>query len=286
MPLPKVLALIMIVSTMLGAGLSVDRQRLVETLRQYGLLGRAFLANFILVPLVAVLLVRFFHIDGGVATGIVLMSMAPGVPFLVNSAGRAGGGSLSFALTIAFCFAALSVVTIPLTIALVLPPDAAARVPGAKFIVELLAFQLVPLVAGALIGPSLAPQLGEKLVKILHLLFLVAALVLTVLVFMRIVGAVSSVYGFGHLLIIATVGLFSIAVGWLFGGPNRQYRRTLSIATLMRNIGLCALIGTSSTFAGTLVVPTIFTYFIVTFVLSLPLRVYFKRTKDTPVAAS
>lgn len=285
MPLPKVLALIMIVSTMLGAGLQVDRQRLVATLRQYGLLARAFLANFVLVPLVAVLLVRAFQIDAGVATGIVLMSMAPGVPFLANSAGRAGGGSLSFALTIAFCFAALSVVTIPITIDLVLPHSLAAQVPVAKFLTTLIAFQLVPLVAGALIAPSLKPAVAEKTARLLHLVFLAAALVLVILIFPRIVSSVASVYGFGHLLIIAAVAVFSIFIGWIFGGADRQYRRTLSIATLMRNIGLCALIGTGPAFEHTLVVPTIFAYFIITFVLSLPLRVYYKRTRGMPAGA-
>jgi predicted Na+-dependent transporter len=90
MPLPKIRALVMIVSVMLAAGLQVDRQRLVETLRQCGLLGRALFANFVLVPICAILLVRLFHVEPGIFIGIVLMAMARGVPFLVNSAGRAG----------------------------------------------------------------------------------------------------------------------------------------------------------------------------------------------------
>ena len=282
MMLLKVLALIMIVSTMFGAGLQVDRQRLRETLRQYGLLGRALLANFVLVPLFAVLLVRLFHVESGVAIGIVLMAMAPGVPFLANSAGRSGGGSLSFALTIAFCFAALSVITIPITIELALPPAAAAQIPVAKFLITLVAFQLVPLVLGALVGPRLATPFADKLVKILHLAFLAAALVLVVAIFPRLLHSVSTVYGFGHLLIIAAVGAFSVAAGWLLGGPQRPYRRTLSIATLLRNIGLCALIGTGPAFVNTNVVPAIFTYFLVTFALSLPVRAYFRRTRGSP----
>ncbi len=285
MMLPKILALIMIVSTMLGAGLQIDRERLVETLHQYGLLAKALLANFILVPLVAVLLVKLFRVDTDFAIGIVLMSMAPGVPFLANSAGRAGGGSLSFALTIAFCFAALSVITIPITIALVPPPTDLAHVPILRFLTTLVVFQLVPLVAGALIGPRLAAPMVEKLVKISHLLFLAAALVLLVLVFPHLVQSVSKVYGYGHLLIIVCVGLFSLGIGWLLGGPRRDYRRTLSIATLMRNIGLCALIGTAPVFADTLVLPTIFTYFIVTFLISLPVRMFYKRTKEAPAVA-
>ncbi len=282
MAIVKILALIMIVSTMIGAGLQVDRQRLVETLRQYSLLGRAFLTNFVLVPLVAILLVRFFHVESGVAIGIVLMSMAPGVPFLINFGGRAAGGSLSFAITIAFCFTALSVVTIPLTIALIsviIPSAPVPPIPAAKFLTTLVVFQLIPLILGALIGPRLVPLTVEKLVKALHLLFLVAGLALVVLVFKTIADSVSSVYGHGNLFIIALIGVVSILLGWLLGGPDDQYRRTLSLATLMRNIGLCALIGTQSIFEGTLVLPTIFAYFVITFALSLPVRVYFKRTK-------
>jgi BASS family bile acid:Na+ symporter len=289
MPLPKILALFMIVSTMFGAGLQVDRQRLVETLRQYGLLGRAFLANFVLVPLVAILLVRYFHAEPGVAIGIVLMSMAPGVPFLANAAGRSGGGSLSFALTITFCFAALSVVTIPLTIALIayfLPSAPVPAVPVAKFLTTLVVSQLVPLALGALIGPRLPPALAEKLVKISHLVFVAAALVLVVVSFGSIVNSVSMVYGQGHLFLILAIGVFSVLAGGLLGGPDRQYRRTLSIATLLRNIGLCALIGTEPEFAHTLVLPTILAYFVITFALSLPVRVFFKRTKDAPAGAN
>jgi BASS family bile acid:Na+ symporter len=279
------LALVMIVSTMLGAGLQADRERLLETLRNVPLLLKALAANFVLVPLFAWALVRGLHVDSDVSIGILLMAMAPGVPFLVNSAGRKQGGSLAFALEIAFLFSALSVVTIPLTAQLMFPPDVLAGVPAAHFLTTLVLFQLIPLVIGALVAPRLAPAAADRIVNVLHLIFLAAVAVLAVLLISKLIESVGSVYGFGHLLIIAAAGLFSLAAGWLLGGPDRQYRRTLSVATLMRNIGLCALIGTSE-FKGTLVVPTILTYFFVTFVLSLPVRVYYKRTRDSAEAAS
>jgi len=271
----------MIVATMLSAGLQVDRQRLIETLHNYGLLGRALVANFVLVPLVAYLLVSYFHVRSDVSIGILLMAMAPGVPFLVNSAGRKQGGSLAFALEIAFLFSALSVVTIPLTASLILPPAALSQMPAASFLGTLVGFQLVPLVIGALIGPHLEEPMMEKIVRLLHLVFIVAVAILLVMLFTKLVSSVTSVYGFGHFLIIVAIGAFSLAFGWLLGGPDRQYRRTLSIATLMRNIGLCTLIGTSQ-FAQTLVVPTVLTYFVITFIMSLPVRVYFARTKSSP----
>lgn len=273
----KILALIMIIATMLGAGLQVDRQRLIETLRQYGLLGRALLANFVLLPAFAYFVVRAFHVNDDVSTGILLMAMAPGVPFLVNSAGRKEGGSLAFALTIAFLFSALSVVTIPITAGLLLPTNELSRTPGDRFLTTLVAFQLVPLVVGALIAPRLSPAILEKSVKALQLIFLAAAVVLVILVFPKVIASVSAVYGFGQLAVIVLVGLFAVAVGWLLGGPDRAYQRTLAIATLLRNIGLCVLIGTSQ-FADTLVVPTVIAYFVVTFCLSIPIRIYLQRT--------
>lgn len=274
----------MIICTMLGAGLEVDFQRLQATLKEYGLLGRALLANFVLLPLFAFLLVHFFNVGEDFSIGILLMSMAPGVPFLVNSAGRKQGGSLAFSLVIAFLFSALSVITIPITASLVLPPDALANVPASKFLTTLVLFQLIPLVAGALIGPRLPAPVVANLAKILRIVFFAAVLVLLVLVFPKIVSSLASVYGFGRLLIIAAIALFALAIGFLLGGPDRQYRRTLSVATELRNIGLCLLIGTGS-FADTLVVPTILSYFIVSFVLSLPIRIIYQRTREAAAAA-
>ena len=231
-----------------------------------------------LVPLAAVILVRFFHTNLEVATGIVLMSLAPGVPFLVNSAGRKAGGSLAFALTIAFFFAALSVVTIPLTVELIRPASA-PNIPVLRFLTTLVLFQLVPLAAGAILGPRLPGPAADRLVKILHLTFLAAAVALFVVLIGRIVQSVSVIYGYGHLWIIIILGAFSVAVGWLLGGPDDQYRRTLSIATLLRNVGLCSLIASADEFKGTLVLPAVLSYFIITVLLSLPVRIYYAKRK-------
>jgi bile acid:Na+ symporter, BASS family len=271
----KIFALVMIVTTMFSAGLQVNLQEVGTILRRYGILLKALLANFVLVPLFAWLLLRAFHVQEDVSIGILLMAMSPGVPFLVNSAGRKQGGSLSFVLVIAFLFSALSVVTIPITAALLFPHD--ITVPAVKFLTTLVGFQLVPLVVGAVIGPRLSEKVADATIRILHLVFLAATLALVVVLGPKLVSSVTSVYGFGQLAIIAAIGLFALAAGWLLGGPDRAYRRTLSIGTLMRNIGLCALIGTSD-FADTLVVPAVISYFAITFVLSLPVRMYYQRT--------
>lgn len=283
MALPKILALIMIVAAMLGAGIQIDRERFIHTFKNYALLAKALLANFILIPLFAWLVMRGFHVNSEVQTGILLMAMAPGVPFVVNFGGTKQGGSLAFAVEFAFLFSALSVITLPLTAQLLLPPEASATVRAAQFLSTLVLFQLLPLLAGVLLKTRLTATAADNVARALRLLFIVTALALTALLATKLWDAVTSVAGFGHLLMIAGIGLFCVAAGWLLGGPDRQYRRTLSVASLMRNIGLCAVIATND-FAGSLVLPTIITYFFITFLLSLPIRIAYKRTADAAAA--
>jgi bile acid:Na+ symporter, BASS family len=279
----KFLALVLIVSAMFGAGLQVDRRHLVETLHHYDLIGKALLANFVLVPAFAFAMVAVAHLESGIATGILLMAMAPGVPFIVRSAGRKLGGSLAFATEIAVFFSALSVITIPITARVLLPPDAQLRVPAQSFLTTLIAFQLAPLLLGIFIAPYIAANVKVRALKVVDLVFMVAGVVFLVLAFPKLATSVGAVYGFGRLAVIAAIGIFSLAAGWLFGGPETEHRRTLAIATDLRNVGLCLAIGTAQ-FADTLAVPAIVAYFVVTFCLSIPVRIYLKRTMPAVAA--
>lgn len=271
----KIAALVMLVSLMLGAGLESNREHLVAALKNYGLLARALLANFVFVPIIGVLMVRLFQLDAPIATGVLLMTIAPGVPFLVRAAGRQPGGSLGFAMALTFILPAISVVTIPITARLVLPLDAEAHLPLANFLTTLVLFQLVPLLIGLLIADR-APALAAKLVRPFTLVFFVAVLALLVLLFPTLVKSVTGVYGSHGLLAELSVVILSIGVGWLLGGPEAPYRRTLGIATALRNIGLCALIATTA-FPDSLVAPTVFTYFLVQFIVTVIFRVVFHR---------
>jgi BASS family bile acid:Na+ symporter len=279
----KIAAIVMLVSLMLSAGMEINREHLMAALKNVGLIARALLANFIIVPILGVVLVRLFHLDEYIAIGFLLMAIAPGVPFLVRAAGRKPGGSLGFAAALAFIMPALSIVTIPLTARLVLPPDAQAHVPAVQLAVTLVAVQLVPLLIGLLVADR-APALAEKLQRPLMLVFVVAVLALLVLLGPALLKAVASVYGSHGMLAMLVIVLLSVAAGWVFGGPEVEYRRTLSIATALRNIGTCAVIATAS-FPDTLVGPTVLTYLLVQFVVTFVFRIYFSRTTASAASA-
>jgi len=278
----KIAALVMLISLMLAAGMEINREHLMAALKEFGLITRALLANFILVPLFGYVLVRLFHLDGPIAIGFLLMAIAPGVPFLVRAAGSKPGGSLGFAAALAFILPALSIVTIPLTAQLVLPPDAQAHVPALHLALTLIAFQLVPLLIGLLIADR-APALATKLVRPLTLVFFIAVLALLVILGPTLVKAVIAVYGSRELWATLVIVLLAMATGWILGGPREEYRRTLSIATALRNIGTCVVIATAS-FADTLVGPTVLTFFLVQFFLVLILRIYYGRSAPAATA--
>ena len=273
----KITAVIMLVSMMLSAGLEIDREHLMAALRNSGLLGRALFANFVVVPFFGIALVRVFKLDEYVALGFLLMAViAPGVPFLVRAAGRKPGGSLGFAAALAFILPALSIITIPLMAAFRPRLNSAIGVPYLQLITTLVVFQLVPLLIGYLIADR-APALAANLKRPFTLIFVIAVIALLVLVGPALVKAVASVYGSRGMWASLVLVLLSIGTGWLLGGPEGEYRRTLSIATGLRNIGTCSVIATAN-FPETLVGPTVLTYFLIQFVVSLILRAYFRRT--------
>jgi len=106
---------------------------------------------------------------------------------------------------------------------------------------------------------------------------LLALVVLLALLGPSIVRSVSTVYGtFGILAMLAIVVL-SLLTGWALGGPERAYRRTLSIGTALRNIGLAAVIA-STTFEGSVASAAVLTYLVVQVVVTGVVGVYFKRT--------
>jgi len=278
----KLVAIVMLVSLTFSAGLQVKRSHLIAVLKDYGLLGRALLANFVLVPIFGVLLVRAFELNTYVATGVLLMAIAPGAPFVLIST-RKKGESLGFAVSLAFLMPALSILMVPLTATLVLPASDAARVPALQLAMTLVLFQLVPLLVGILISDrasTLAPKFGRPAL----LVFWASVVALLVLLAPRLGKDVATVYGSHGMWAILCIVILSIATGWLLGGPDREFRRTLGNATELRNIGLCALVATAN-FPGTEVATAVLTYFLIQFLFSTFVGIYYTRTAAPPAVA-
>src|SRR5579875_1582669 len=268
----KIVAVVLLISMMLHTGLQVNRERVRAILTNYGMLGRAFLANFVLVPIYGVLLVRAFHLSAPIATGVLLMAISPGVPFVVMSGGRQKGGSLGLAVSLAFLMPALSVITVPITAHWILPEISASTT---GVVVSLVAFQVLPLSAGMLINDRNV-KAATRLRRPLTVILIVAP---------RIWASIASVYGSRGMLAMLSLVLLSSSTGWLLGGAAAKYRRTLAIGTVLRNIGLAAMIATT-TFAGKDAAAAVVTYFVIQCLFVILIGIAFTRTAKSSVGVT
>jgi len=256
----KLIAITLLVSMMFDAGLQVRPADFALVIKSRGLFLRALLGNFLIVPIVGVLVCRLFHLNDAIATGLLLMAIAPGVPFVILAGGRQKGGSHELAILLAITLPALATFTVPFAVPLVLPGAERSEVPPGQ-LVGLLLFQLVPLLLGLLVSLRFA-ALAPKLSRIAKPLTIVALVALLLVLGPTIVKSAALVFGsLGILAMLVTVAL-SLATGWFLGGPLREHRVTLAFGTALRNpaiaIAIAGVMSPSETISASVV-----TYFLV-----------------------
>jgi bile acid:Na+ symporter, BASS family len=273
---PEKLAVVVFLACfMLLAGLQCDFAELREAFQSPVRLLRIFAANFVIVPILGVIVVRLFALDEFVATGIMLMAISPGVPFLPLIAGTKKGGSAGLATGLAVILPAVSIITVPITMPLVLPADAAAHVTFASFIVNLLLIQLLPLCVGLFIRARSA-TIAPMLTKLVAIVLVLAAIVVFYYLIPQMGTAFATVYGSHGLIASLLIIVLCAVVGWLLGGKTPEYRVTLSISTVMRNVGLATLIATQA-FHDTVAGAVVLAYFVMQFIFANLIGMYYKR---------
>lgn len=272
----KICTIVLLVSLTFGAGLGINREHFLSVLKNYGLIGRALLANIVIVPLLGVVVVALFHLPEFVAVGILLMAIAPGVPFVLQAAGRSRGGSQGLAVVLVVVLQAVSVITVPLTLLWVLSDDEKAHIPMGSFVLKLVLFQILPIVVGYIVGQR-APSVAKKLERPLLLIFLLSAIAVVALLGSKIGDAFAEIYGSGGLLASLLLVVLSTAIGWLLAGKYPAYRRTLAIGTTLRNIGLASVVATAN-FPGTSAPEAVMTYLVIQFAVATIVGIYFQRS--------
>jgi len=230
---------IFLVSTMLAIGMTVSREEISSTLRDRRTLPRVLMANFILVPLLGIVLTHIFRFPPGTTTGILLLAISPGGLTAIQFTDKVKG-SLAFAAVVAFVLTIASIAASPIIAHILIPQESPVRVPYFGVIGGVLLFLLLPVLLGFLVRrlfQTAAGKIGRILLVLSNVSF-VASIVLTAAFkkhAMKEVGP--SVIA---ALLILIVG--SMVIGWLLGGPDQGSRRVMAVSTSMRNAALCLLV--------------------------------------------
>jgi predicted Na+-dependent transporter len=235
--------LVFVITSMLAMGLNLTVKQIVAPLRNARLVILALIANFVLVPILAYLILMVIPLEQGLATGLIIMSCAAGAPFLPKLA-EAAKGNMAFAVGLMVLTMVVTIVYLPIVMPLLLQGVEVSAWDIAK---SLIFMMLIPLAIGLFVraryestAESLQPSMAQTSTVAMALL-MVSALVLN---FSYIVGVI----GTGAIVAIIIFLLVALALGYLLGGPEGNTRSVLGLGTAQRNLS-AALVVAAQNFA-------------------------------------
>ncbi len=260
------LMLISLMCLLLGVGLRTAFGAVFAVARQYRLVLRGLIANFVVVPCVFFLALRGLPVSPDVVIGLLVLAAAPvasAAPPFVEMA----KGDLPYAVGLMLIVAFLCVPLTPLILAVCLPPsEAGLEIDLWKIIQTLLTAQLIPLSIGMTIR-HVRPKWAEKLLQFVPRIAL-SGIVLS----LTLIAAIQARQIVGLGMVPHLVALLSILVCLLIGnvmvrGEAAAIRRSLAISTAIRNVALALLI-VGTNFPGTVAVTIVFVFGLLSLLVS------------------
>jgi predicted Na+-dependent transporter len=143
----NMLSYLFVVVYMLSVPLETTRGEIIKTLGDLNLMGRALLANFIIIPILGIVIAGFFDLPPDIKTGFLLLAMAPGGLLALQFA-RISNGNRVFAVALLFIFCLLAILITPALVLLFFYREGAGKLPFAWLILLLLLLIVVPAIVG------------------------------------------------------------------------------------------------------------------------------------------
>ena len=230
-----------VLSSMIGMGLGLRLNEIVEPLRDWRRVAQGLLANFVVMPLAAIAIAKVMRLEEAMFIGLLLLGAAGGAPFLPKLA-QIARGNLAFAVGLMVLLMVITVGFLPVVMPMLLPGVSVSPGQIARSLVLLM---LLPL-GGALVvnanWPKLAARVKPALDKTSNLSLIALITLLTVLN----LRSVMAVFGTGG--IFAGVAFLAVgyAVGWVLGGPRSDTRVVMGLGTAQRNIAAALLVANQS----------------------------------------
>lgn len=242
----NILAALALVELMLTIGVGARVADVIAVARDWRGVARAFVANYVLVPGVAVGLVLLFRAHPLVAAGVMIVAACPGAPYAPPFTALARG-RVDRAVGLMVMLAGSSAVIAPLLLKLLLPlvsGGGQAGVDSGKMLTTLALVQFLPLCVGLGVS-AFRPALAQRLNRPLQRLGAVLNLGLFGLILVVQFPMLAAIQARGYAGMFALLAA-SAAAGWLLAGGDAAERRTLAITTAVRNAGVGLVIAGGS----------------------------------------
>jgi predicted Na+-dependent transporter len=241
----KIAGLLFVVTSMLAMGLSLTMGQIIQPLKNVRLVILALLANFVLVPALAYLILLLIPLEQSLAVGLAVLSMAAGAPFLPKLV-QGAKGNIAFSVGLMVLLMVVTIIYMPLVLPLMLQGVSVNPWDIAKSLIMLM---LVPLAIGLLIK-SHSPDSAAHWQPMMNKISSLAILILLVVGLGLNISNIITLIGTGGILALVLFIVGSLVIGLLLGGRDPGMRSVMGLGTAQRNVS-AALVVAAQNFSGT-----------------------------------
>jgi bile acid:Na+ symporter, BASS family len=266
---------ISIVCTVFGYGLKTTLDDLLYVVRSPGLLVRSLIAVFVIMPVVAVALARWFDFPRTVEIALIALAISPTPPLLPKREAKTGGYE-PYGLGLMALLALLSIPVVPLS-AMLLSAFFGRRFGAPALAIAGIVFKavLLPLAVGMTVRaltPAIAARLDKPIAMIPMVLMPLAAAVLLI----STAPAMWHLIGGGTIVALVLFLAIGFVVGHVMGGPDPDHAIVLAISTACRHPAIALAIA-SANFPDEQFGAAIILYMLLGLVAGIPYTVWNKR---------
>jgi bile acid:Na+ symporter, BASS family len=236
---------ISIICTVFGYGLKTTLDDLLYVVRSPGLLVRSLIAIFVIMPVVAVALARWFDFPRTVGIALIALSISPTPPLLPKREAKTGGYE-PYGLGLMALLALLSIAVVPLSAEL-LSAFFGRRFGAPALAIAGIVFKavLLPLAVGMAVrawSPAIAARLDKPVAMIPRILIPVAVAVLLI----ATAPAMWRLIGGGTIVAMVLFLAIGFVVGHVMGGPDPDHAIVLAISTACRHPAIALAIASTN----------------------------------------
>jgi BASS family bile acid:Na+ symporter len=275
---------ISLVLAVFALGLSVTPRDLTYGFLRPGVLLRALLAMFVMMPAIAAIIAVSFDLAQPLEIALVALAVSPTPALQLRKASKSGG-SESYAVGVLVATSLLAIIWIPLSLEILerifaIPLEIhPLRIAGL-----VMTTVLTPLGAGIVVR-ALAPGFAHRAAAPCSTVAGITLLISLVPVLIVMFRPMLSLLGNGTLAAIVGFTLVGLVAGHLLGGPSEENRKVLALYTISRHPGIAVAIAQANFPEQRLAVAAIVLAVLVSSIVSLPYLRWAKTHQQTAAPA-
>jgi len=233
--------LIFIVTSMLGMGFSLTIPQILTPLKNRKLIIMSLVANFILVPILTLLIVGIIPLSEGLKIGLILVGFAAGAPFLPKLV-QVAKGDMAFTAGLMVLLMVITIVYLPIVLPFVLT---GVQVNPWEIAKSLILLMLIPL-GIALFIRARYDEIAKGLVPTMTMAANLSLAAMFIGYFVGYFDVTYGVIGTGGILVSILLVVGAVIIGYLLGGKDRDNKKVLALGTGQRNLAAAFAVASSN----------------------------------------